>query len=51
VGSESETLSNEKANTDPSRVSSSENGLLEVTDLSTVVGPSTSSALINEHGC
>ena len=50
VGSKSETLSNEKANTDPSRVGFSENGLLEVTDLSTMIGPSTRSALINEHG-
>ena len=50
VGSEWRTYSNEKANADPSRVGSSENALLNGTDLSTMIGPGTGSASFDEHG-
>merc|ERR1719187_2913497 len=41
VGSEWRTFSNEKANSDPSRVGGAENPLLNGSDLSTIIGPST----------
>lgn len=50
VGSEWRTFSNEKSNTDPSRVGGSENPLLNGTDLTTVIGRSTGDASFDEEG-
>ncbi|KAB7505267.1 Transcription initiation factor IIB [Armadillidium nasatum] len=44
VGSEWRTFSNEKANSDPSRVGGPENPLLNGSDLSTIIGPATGSS-------
>lgn len=50
VGSEWRTFSNEKSNTDPSRVGGSENPLLNGTDLTTVIGRATGDAAFDETG-
>lgn len=50
VGSEWRTFSNEKSNTDPSRVGGSENPLLNGTDLTTVIGRATGDAAFDESG-
>ena len=50
MGSEWRTFSNEKANADPSRVGGSENPLLNGTDLSTMIGPSSGAASFDENG-
>ena len=50
VGSEWRTFSNEKSNTDPSRVGGSENPLLNGTDLTTVIGRGTGDASFDESG-
>lgn len=50
VGSEWRTFSNEKSNTDPSRVGGSENPLLNGTDLTTVIGRGTGDASFDETG-
>ncbi|KAG1650709.1 Transcription initiation factor IIB [Nymphon striatum] len=50
VGSEWRTFSNENANSDPSRVGSAENPLLNGSDLSTVIGRGTGNASFDENG-
>ena len=45
VGSEWRTFSNEKANSDPSRVGGPENPLLNGSDLSTIIGPTTAGGI------
>ena len=50
VGFEWRTFSNEKSNTDPSRVGGSENPLLNGTDLTTVIGRGTGVAAFDESG-
>ena len=50
VGSEWRTFSNDKATSDPSRVGSSENPLLGSSDLSTIIGPSTSANAFGQDG-
>uniref|UniRef100_A0A6A7FUW9 Transcription initiation factor IIB n=2 Tax=Hirondellea gigas TaxID=1518452 RepID=A0A6A7FUW9_9CRUS len=49
VGSEWRTFSNEKANSDPSRVGSAENPLFNGSDLSTLVGPAVSASGASAH--
>ena len=50
VGSEWRTFSNEKAVSDPSRVGSAENPLLNGSDLSTIIGKPTGNAGFDESG-
>lgn len=50
MGSEWRTFSNEKANSDPSRVGGAENPLLNGSDLSTIIGPGTGSASFDGFG-
>ncbi|GIY10260.1 transcription initiation factor IIB [Caerostris darwini] len=50
VGSEWRTFSNEKADSDPSRVGAAENPLLNGSDLSTVIGKGTGGASFDEGG-
>lgn len=50
VGSEWRTFSNEKSNSDPSRVGASENPLLSGSDLSTIIGRSSSDVAFDESG-
>ncbi|XP_054712121.1 transcription initiation factor IIB-like [Uloborus diversus] len=50
VGSEWRTFSNEKADSDPSRVGAAENPLLNGSDLSTVIGRGTGDASFDESG-
>jgi len=52
VGSEWRTFSNEAGNADPSRVGGAENTLLNGTNLTTMIGPSTSGggASLDESG-
>ncbi|XP_057366869.1 transcription initiation factor IIB-like [Daphnia carinata] len=50
VGSEWRTFSNEAGNADPSRVGASENTLLNGTNLTTMIGPSTSGVSFDENG-
>lgn len=50
VGSEWRTFSNDKATSDPSRVGAAENPLLEGSDLTTMIGRSSSDAAFNESG-
>ncbi|XP_066965289.1 transcription initiation factor IIB [Macrobrachium rosenbergii] len=50
VGSEWRTFSNEKANSDPSRVGGAENPLLNGSDLSTIIGPGAGGAGFDAFG-
>lgn len=50
VGSEWRTFSNEKADSDPSRVGAAENPLLNGSDLSTVIGRGTGDASFDDSG-
>ncbi|XP_014668317.1 PREDICTED: transcription initiation factor IIB-like [Priapulus caudatus] len=50
VGSEWRTFSNDKANSDPSRVGAAENPLLSGSDLSTVIGRPTGSSGFDDSG-